>query len=491
MELNKTKFGHVKFSVIIPVFNVEKYVRECLESVIHQTTDNVEIIIIDDGSTDNSGRICKEYAEAYTAVKYIRQENAGQGVARNVGLMQAQGEYVLFLDSDDRWRADCILQIHRCLMQYPCLDIVYFDAEVFYESELIPRNDDYDKKTYDRKGKIREGVCTGAQFFDETYPKHFNVSACMAVYRREFLLNQKICFPSGVLYEDNLFSLQAKLQARAVKYLPYNLYIRRYRLGSTMTNRKNEEYIQSMEKVFVLVMEYVEGQQDQYEELVFRKMRDMVFTLAHRCLQEFRNYSGLQSGIQQIKEEVYRKIYELMGKKEKEELWLEEWAILILSVLYLKSDAEMESYAEQLLKREGVSSMDEILFQYQCQYRRKVKEKLSCLPFWESAKKIGIYGKGNHTKQLLSILKDIGTVSDELFIIDSYTASGTQEFEGFLVVNVRDVPKDTEFVLISSFLYEQELYDTAIHYLPEHIYVEKMYQNEVREICWEWLRDGE
>lgn len=491
MELNKTKFGDVKVSVIIPVFNVEKYVRECLDSVIHQTTDNMEIIIIDDGSTDNSGQICKEYAQAYAVVKYIRQENTGLGGARNTGLLQAHGEYILFLDSDDKWREDCILQIQKCLMQYPCLDIVYFDAEVFYESELIPRNDDYDKKIYDRKGKIREDICTGAEFFDEIYPLHFNVSACMAAYRREFLLNHKIYFPSGVLYEDNLFSLQAILKARAIKYLPYNLYIRRYRFGSIMTSKKNKEYVQSTAKVFTLVLEYVESERGQYEEIVFRKLRDMGFALAHRCLQEFRNYIGKQSEIRQIKEEVCEKIYGLMGKRGKDELWLEEWVILILAVLYIKSDIDMESYAKQLLKMEGVSSMDEMLFQYKCQYRKKVEEKLRSLPLWKSYERIGIYGKGNHTKQLLHMLKQIEGLPAGLFIIDSSTASGMQEFEGLPVVNIRDVPNDTEFVLISSFLYEQELYDTAIRYLSGHIHVERMYQNEVREICWEWLCDVE
>lgn len=479
----------VKFSIIIPVFNVERYVGECLESIISQITENTEIIIIDDGSTDDSGRICKEYAQAYSSVRYIRQENAGLGAARNTGLMQARGEYILFLDSDDKWREDCILQIQKCLMQYPCPDIVYFDAEVFYESERIPRNDDYDKKTYDRKGKIREDVCTGAEFFNEIYPAHFNISACMAAYRREFLLIHKICFPSGVLYEDNLFSLQAILKACAVKYLPYRLYIRRYRFGSIMTSRKNKEYVQSMANVFALVMEYVESERGRYEEIVFRKLRDVAFALAHRCLQEFRNYIGKQAEIRQIKEEVCEKIYGLVGRRERDELWLEEWVILILAVLYIKSDIDMESYAEKLLKLEGVSSMDDMLFRYKYQYCNKVEEKLRRFSFWESHKKIGIYGKGNHTKQLLHRLKSVGELPTEVFIIDSYAKSGTQEFEGLPVINVCDVPDDTEFVLISSFLYEQELYDMAVRYLPGHIRVERLYQNEVREICWEWMRD--
>ena len=87
------------------------------------------------------------------------------------------------------------------------------------------------------------------------------------------------------------------------------------------------------------------------------------------------------------------------------------------------------------------------------------------------------------------MLKHMGATFDGVFIIDGSAVSNEQEFEGFPVVNVRDVPKDTEFVLISSFIYEQELYDSAIKHFPRYIYVQRMYSDEMREICWEWIRD--
>lgn len=476
-----------KFSVVIPVYNVEQYIKECLESVVQQKVRDLEVIIVDDGSTDGSGQICIEYKEKYSNVRYIRQKNAGLGAARNRGLIQAQGEYVIFLDSDDYWCGDCMIRLQEALLKYPWLDILYFDAEVVYESDAISRNDSYVAKAYHRKGNISEEVCEGMDFFNEIYPRHFNVSACMAAYRREFLLSHKISFPQGVLYEDCLFSLQSMIKGNAVKYLPYNLYIRRYRLGSIMTNEKNLQCVQSIVKVFKLVMDFVESEREQYEEIIFRKMRDYAFGLAHRCIQEFSRCIELQYEIRQMKEEVCHKVYDLMA--DRKSLKLEEWFILILLVTYIKSDVEMEEYSKQVLIKENASSIDGLIDRYRHHYSKIVEQKLRQLPFFPACKKIGIYGKGNHTRQLLYMLRHMGASFDGVFIIDGSAISNEQEFEGLPVVNVRDVPKDTEFVLISSFLYEQELYETAMKYCPRSTHVQRMYSDEVREICWEWIKD--
>ena len=91
----------VKVSVIVPVYNVEKYIRKCLDSLVNQTLENIEIIIVDDGSTDTSKDIIKEYMDKYKNIKYYQKENGGLGDARNYGLQYATGKYIAFLDSDD------------------------------------------------------------------------------------------------------------------------------------------------------------------------------------------------------------------------------------------------------------------------------------------------------------------------------------------------------------------------------------------------------
>lgn len=107
-------------SIVVPVYNVEKYLRECVDSLLNQTVPAHEIILVDDGSKDTSGGICDEYAARYPQVKVIHKENAGLGMARNTGLDHVTGEYVMFVDSDDFWAEDMIEQLHGVIRQTGC-----------------------------------------------------------------------------------------------------------------------------------------------------------------------------------------------------------------------------------------------------------------------------------------------------------------------------------------------------------------------------------
>lgn len=477
------------FSVVIPVYNVEKYIEHCLSSVLNQCIEHMEIIIVDDGSTDQSRQICMHYAEANSFVTYIRQQNAGLGAARNTGLMKACGEYVMFLDSDDYWNENRIHEIQDCLKKYPYLDIVYYDSDVIYENQIIDRNEEYDFQMYDRKEKVKEQIFRGIEFFQETYPRHFNVSACMAVFRRKFLLENGIKFPQNVLYEDNLFSLQAVIKALYVKYLPQKLYVRRYRPSSIMTRKINYQSVISIAKIFHLVMDYVDSEQEQYEKIIFRKMRNFAFDLAHAFWLKCSVYRDQSLKILQTKEKIYKRVYDLVCKKEKNDLWLEELVILILLVDYLVKDEEMKGITEYIKKRENISTLAKLIFRLKKIYCVKVEEKIRKQFQYYSNQKIGIYGKGNHTEQLLKTLDHLKIIPKKLFLIDSTAVSGTQEMQGLSILNIKDVPEDTEIVVISSYLYEQEMYETAVQYLPKHIKVEKIYSDEIREICWEWLCD--
>ena len=100
----------MKISIIVPIYNVENYIRQCVESVIAQTHQDLELILVDDGSPDNCGRICDTYAEGDSRIKVIHKENGGLSDARNVGVANATGEYILFLDGDDYWIAPCFLE---------------------------------------------------------------------------------------------------------------------------------------------------------------------------------------------------------------------------------------------------------------------------------------------------------------------------------------------------------------------------------------------
>ena len=125
-----------KVSVIVPVFNVEKYLRQCLDSILQQTYQNLEIIIINDGSTDGSDAICREYAGKDSRISYFAKENTGISDTRNVGIRQATGEYVTFVDSDDWVEHTYVEELHDKLKAYDA-DIAITNYYLFNEADSL------------------------------------------------------------------------------------------------------------------------------------------------------------------------------------------------------------------------------------------------------------------------------------------------------------------------------------------------------------------
>jgi len=123
-------------SVIIPVYNVEPYLKKCLDSVVTQTYKEIEIILVDDGSTDGSGPICDEYAAQDKRIRVIHKRNGGLSDARNVGLDRCSGRYVTFIDSDDYVASDYVERLYRILVEYNA-DIAVCDYFEFYDEEPV------------------------------------------------------------------------------------------------------------------------------------------------------------------------------------------------------------------------------------------------------------------------------------------------------------------------------------------------------------------
>lgn len=237
-------------SVIIPVYNVEKYLRECVDSVLGQTYTKYEIILVDDGSTDASGKICDEYAAGFSQVSVIHKENGGLSDARNTGFAQASGEYVYFLDSDDFLVADAFEKLVLISTEEKS-DFVFFDA-VAFEDE----NNDYNipqnylrKKQYETAiGKsVLEGLIAN---------KDFHSAVQMYFYNKKFLERNNLTFIRGCVYEDVLFSYQAFCLAERVSHLWEKLYYRRYREDSIMTSKKNEKYFNSVCNIYESMVDF-------------------------------------------------------------------------------------------------------------------------------------------------------------------------------------------------------------------------------------------
>ncbi|MED3662284.1 glycosyltransferase family 2 protein [Ureibacillus terrenus] len=141
------------FSIIIPVYNTEKHLHQCLESVINQSYSNIEVILVNDGSTDNSGVICEEISKIDNRVKVFHTKNRGVSSARNLGLSKATGDYVIFIDSDDWLEKNALESIFKVL-QYRLYDLVIFGMVKEIGNKIIPMYPFQESKSYISKKEI-------------------------------------------------------------------------------------------------------------------------------------------------------------------------------------------------------------------------------------------------------------------------------------------------------------------------------------------------
>ena len=238
-------------SVIIPVYNVEKYLKECIDSVLNQTYDNFEIILVDDGSTDSSGKICGEYAQNYKKIKCIHTQNQGPSSARIIGIENALGEYIYFLDSDDYIDADALSVLEQTA-EVNNSDIVFFEALSFVDSQRgknIKQSYVY-KKDY--------GSDSGFEMFKHLQADDsFHVSIPMQFFKLSFLKEKKPQFVRGIYHEDMVFTFEAFLLASKITHCHRQLYFRRYREKSIMTSEKSEKYFISLTVVYKTLCDFL------------------------------------------------------------------------------------------------------------------------------------------------------------------------------------------------------------------------------------------
>lgn len=221
-----------RFSILIPVYNVEAYLDDCLQSVLAQTLSDFEVVAVDDGSTDGSGDILSRYKTAFAQrdIPYtlIRQENQGLGDARNTALDNATGEYVLFLDSDDQLQPNALEIIDSRLDGE---DLLCFNGQRFFEETGIRE---------EPEPMLAEGPLSGWEYYNRhaLEPRRFAfVCVVLRCYRRQFLFDEQLSFDSCVYHEDNLFTPLVCQHARKVSVIPDALYVYRVRPGSIMAHR--------------------------------------------------------------------------------------------------------------------------------------------------------------------------------------------------------------------------------------------------------------
>lgn len=218
------------FSIIVPIYNVEEYIDRCVESILSQSYENIEIILVDDGSPDNCPSICDSYALKDERVKVIHKENGGLSDARNVGLKAAKGKYILFVDSDDYIETDTC-ELFSKYVDLNC-DILVGDANIFGDSSGVISHPQKPNETHKGIDFLKNG------FLANDMP----MAAWLNVYKREFLENNNFEFKYGILHEDEQFTPRILLKADSVLYTSIAFYNYRIRSNSITTNgdkRKN------------------------------------------------------------------------------------------------------------------------------------------------------------------------------------------------------------------------------------------------------------
>lgn len=231
----------LKLSVIIPVYNVEQYLESCVQSVITQTYQDLQVILVDDGSIDLSGALCDQLAKQDTRIQVIHKLNGGLSDARNAGLKVATGDYVAFLDSDDIYLLHDGIEQMMHLVAEDKPDLLLFQCVDVYPVRQSVR------RAYDSDYLANH---TGTEVFHQLVrTQSFNMSACFQLIRRELLEKHQLYFEKGLLSEDVDWSLRLWRHVEYVRAINLPMYGYQHREGS-ITTTYTIRYLRSYEHIF-------------------------------------------------------------------------------------------------------------------------------------------------------------------------------------------------------------------------------------------------
>lgn len=288
-------------SVIIPTYNVERYIDDCIESVVNQTYDNLEIIVIDDASSDATPYLLKSFKDKI--ILSLNEKNKGQGAVRNQGLNKAKGEYVLFVDSDDWIESDTIEILVKTALQTEA-EMVRFNGIPYFEGEADP----FLEKQYNFSSVLEEKTFYADGGLLQANQKAYSASPCLYLIEREVIEEEQIRFPEGILHEDEVFTTKCFLSVKSMVYVNRAFYHRRYRIASTMTqitpSHKRKSFDSYMKVFELLEAEY---KRSEYNEKQKSFLKRQLLSI----------YSGLQqSDVPPILKKKLRK-FKIISLKDK------------------------------------------------------------------------------------------------------------------------------------------------------------------------------
>lgn len=275
----------IKLSVIIPVYNVEKYLDRCINSLINQGVSSYEIILIDDESTDSSGEICDRWAEKCSHIRVVHKQNEGAGYARNTGIEIAKGEYLAYVDSDDYVGEGAFKKILK-VMESTGADVCYFgNYDVLANGEKkqlaqIPKKLEYNgEETYDFAKDIIAAKPNSSAFM------FGGVAPWSGVTRKEIVDKYELRFPSDreVINEDLFYNLKVALYSQKIVIIPERLYYYCHNDNNSITTSYYKDRFEAAQKMYAILLEelsqYVNNDADMYQRIERLFMSNLILCL--------------------------------------------------------------------------------------------------------------------------------------------------------------------------------------------------------------------
>lgn len=451
-------------SVVIPAYNVEAYLNKAVMSCIKQTYKNIEIIIVDDGSTDSTSIKADELADKYKNVKTIHTSNQGLSMARNNGYDIANGEYVYFLDSDDWIDSECI---EYCVneLESKDLDFVTFDCKVIKEKE----DGTEEISMVARQSLPKYKVCTGMDFVISgcktlfIYPEVWR-----SVYRKSFLDRYNIKFIKNLLFEDNPFHLEILKYAKKVEYIPMDFYNYRKRMNSIMGQKLSLEKLKSTFFITHYFLDYLDDLKT--ENNIWKTF--VALRIAGIWKYNFialggENLEIIQKNKLFIDEEIIRIINRIIKIYNSDSVDDIRNRCRLMEILLISFGGINEEYEEKVV--DAIKESREITL-----------SQIRKLPLNKKDVTVGIYGCGRNSDEILRLYeKDGGDKKANLIYIDSFVEDNNATHNGIPVVNVNALRNyEIDEIIILSFLYEEDMLET-IRKLYGDLYKVKAFYGEV------------
>lgn len=323
------KNNQVKFSIIIPVYNSEKYIQKCINSILNQTYDNYEIIIINDGSTDNTLNIINSNYKKRNNMIIVNKENQGVSVARNLGIQHAKGEWITFLDADD-WIEDNTLEIINQKIESNS-EIELIQNNIYISNNHKSSNKykvcaNLIKKESTQKKEIIETIIC-INYGSKKYGEKYGNCRCIGgkFYKKSLLIDNKISFPNGmVTFEDGIFNLYAYFYSCATLIFNKNLY--HYRQHSTSaTHQIVNNQFERNSRIILEIMNFINNcKTENYNESFYYCCYELLLILLKNnyLKEDYRKFIKKMLKIEFYKNSVKNVKYKFLNIKDKIKLFL-------------------------------------------------------------------------------------------------------------------------------------------------------------------------